>query len=786
MKRMSTFVFAILLTTVSFAQVGIGTTSPNTTLDVRGSLAVNSRSFSTTSESVLSTDYTLLFTGNSACTLTLPSAAGCVGRILHIKNTKTGTVPVLTIATTASQTIDGASTWLLNEASESVNIVSDGSNWRVMGTSLPASNAWLLGGNTVGAVKEIGTIDNYDLPFITNNTEKMRITSTGRVAIGTSTFDATNPEKLLVDAGNTSSFNVISGKGTIDNYLQLNIQNKSATGNASSDLVATADNGNESVNYVDLGINSSAYTNVSSPIIGGINNAYLYSTGNDFIIGNGIANKNLRFFTGGYALTNERFRITGTGNIGINNTNPTEKLDITGNLRFSGALMPNNSAGTAGYVLVSSGAGVAPSWQDATGYVNTTAWVQGGNTFTAMKNFGTLSNHDIPFLTNSIERMRLTATGLGIGTTNPTEKLQVDGNLRLSGVDRGIFFDATMDPYAGIKTVTRANEVTELMLFSGNDIAGTYGADRIRLASQEIHFATSNSNSAGNTGDVSSYYANTTNAPTQMLINENGNVAIGTTTFDASAPEKLLVDGGTTTNYNLIVGKGDINNYLQLNIQNENNGNAASSDIVATANNGSESTVYIDMGINSQGYATGAGILNGSNTAYLYATGNNFFIGNGAQNKDLIFFTNTGATGANGTEKMRITPGGTVSINSSTPNTAYKLYVNGSAYTTGTWQASDRRLKTNIGSLKYGLKDIMTLQPVRYNWIDPNVGKGDQLGFIAQDVRKIIPEIVNGDEQKETLSVNYTELVPILVNAIKEQQQQIEELNKRIKALENK
>ena len=49
-------------------------------------------------------------------------------------------------------------------------------------------------------------------------------------------------------------------------------------------------------------------------------------------------------------------------------------------------------------------------------------------------------------------------------------------------------------------------------------------------------------------------------------------------------------------------------------------------------------------------------ILNGSNTAYLYATGSDFYIGNGATGKDLIFFTNTsGTTSADGTERARIT-----------------------------------------------------------------------------------------------------------------------------------
>src|SRR5436190_22385567 len=50
------------------------------------------------------------------------------------------------------------------------------------------------------------------------------------------------------------------------------------------------------------------------------------------------------------------------GRTGIGTTSPGEMLDVTGNVRFSGALMPNNQAGNAGQVLTSQGAGTAPLW----------------------------------------------------------------------------------------------------------------------------------------------------------------------------------------------------------------------------------------------------------------------------------------------------------------------------------------------------------------------------------------------------------------------------------------
>ena len=52
-------------------------------------------------------------------------------------------------------------------------------------------------------------------------------------------------------------------------------------------------------------------------------------------------------------------------NVGIGTASPSEKLDVLGNLKFSGALMPNNNAGTVGRVLQSSGAGAPPTWGPA-------------------------------------------------------------------------------------------------------------------------------------------------------------------------------------------------------------------------------------------------------------------------------------------------------------------------------------------------------------------------------------------------------------------------------------
>ncbi len=117
--------------------------------------------------------------------------------------------------------------------------------------------------------------------------------------------------------------------------------------------------------------------------------------------------------------------------------------------------------------------------------------------------------------------------------------------------------------------------------------------------------------------------------------------------------------------------------------------------------------------------------------------------------------------------------------------------------TNGTIQTSDKRLKKNIKSLNYGLKELMQLQSVSWLW-NEGIDQGTKLGFVAQDVLKIMPEIVKTEDYKmqddgkvakvknEILGMSYTSLIPVLTNAIKEQQAIIEKLEDRLQVLENK
>jgi len=127
-------------------------------------------------------------------------------------------------------------------------------------------------------------------------------------------------EALAIYQGTTTSYNLISGHSNVNSYSQLNIKNFNSGPNASSDVVATADNGNEDSNYIDMGINSSGFTNEN--LVGAAGDAYMYSTGNDLYIGNASAGKRVIIFNGDLdALNNAVMFVHENGTVSINTDN---------------------------------------------------------------------------------------------------------------------------------------------------------------------------------------------------------------------------------------------------------------------------------------------------------------------------------------------------------------------------------------------------------------------------------------------------------------------------------
>jgi len=117
------------------------------------------------------------------------------------------------------------------------------------------------------------------------------------------------------------------------------------------------------------------------------------------------------------------------------------------------------------------------------------------------------------------------------------------------------------------------------------------------------------------------------------------------------------------------------------------------------------------------------------------------------------------------------------------------LTVNGSLFYRDEFaQTSDKRLKTNIVQLSSGLKIVQSLNGYYFNWNDKAINKlghskRKQVGFIAQEVEKFIPEIIS-TAPNGYKAIAYSKIIPILVEAVKEQQKEIESLKQQVSEMD--
>lgn len=246
-------------------------------------------------------------------------------------------------------------------------------------------------------------------------------------------------------------------------------------------------------------------------------------------------------------------------------------------------------------------------------------------------------------------------------------------------------------------------------------------------------------------------------APSSSIdIAANGNVGIATTSpvspLDVSGNTMTLGsdDGGSSrTNNTIKISRAVIPAFAQANL------NFAYSGAVVT-------------GTDNIG-AVGGG-MNGFSAATI-----------------LAFFTGATTNTNTGTERMRITSNGRVGIGTTAPDQVLSVNGDASKVGGGSWLSfSDERLKNIRGTYNSGLKAVMQLQPLRYQYRPSNAlglkSEGEHVGFSAQAVQSVIPEAVTSNDNGY-LMVNNDPIIMTMLNAIKEQQQEIVELKRQIRQL---
>ncbi len=302
-----------------------------------------------------------------------------------------------------------------------------------IGSSTPVATLSVQGSSTSDTIFAVAS---------STGTQYLTVLSNGRVGVGSSSpayafsVTGTSSADYLVVGGGTPLANSIAHFGAdVNSYAQVNIQNRNAGTSASSDLVLTSDNGNDSRYYIDLGVNSSGYNNAAYSITGA-NDGYLYTSDGALAIGTASTtntNAVLKFHTGGTLAANERMRITSTGNVGIGTTSPAEKLHVAGN------------------ILIGAQADSAPTWTKRS---DTTA--------------GTITSGGTSSI-GSTTAMAVFNGSLYIGTTkaNSAEVYRYNGGTswtQVSSTTAGAF---------GTSTTVNIDGVSSMAVWNGNLYIGT-------------------------------------------------------------------------------------------------------------------------------------------------------------------------------------------------------------------------------------------------------------------------------------------------------------------------
>ena len=419
----------------------------------------------------------------------------------------------------------------------------------------------------------------------------------------------------------------------------------------------------------------------------------------------------------------ERARIDSSGNVGIGVNNPLRKMHVVGDFavnegtdQYYGIYM-NGGESNDPRILIG-------DWHNSSGSI---MWDSSENVLKIDSQHST-ANRDIVFTGNDFatEYMRVNATGLGIGTNSPAEKL----------------------------TIKAAGDTSqELIKFRNNSNTEILSLGIDGSGDGYLNFNSSPGVINTNAGD--------------LKLDPAADVKIDGASLMIPATEKLYLDGGSDT-YITEASPDLVDMYV----------GAEHALRIADFSN----TPYVYVPDNAY-LGAGSGIdfsirHDGTHTYFVNNTGDMIFR---EQNAGSIQFTNI-----SGTERLKIDSSGDVKITESlgigvaASSTTGRLDCSNDVVAFST---SDKRLKENIKPLDSALDKVLQINGVSFDWkalteeekktIHGN--QGHDIGVIAQEVEEVLPEVVHTRDNGYK-AVKYEKIVPLLIQAIKEQQKQIEEL----------
>lgn len=460
------------------------------------------------------------------------------------------------------------------------------------------------------------------------------------------------------------------------------------------------------------------------------NNILSTCSASSALSGSGV-NNYVTKWNGGYSLSYGT--IFDNGNVGIGTSSTTQKLTVAGNIKIadnnamilgSGTTPPTGA--TAGSMYYDAALGKFRCWEGS-GWINCIG--SGSSQWTTT---GSNISYD--------------SGNVGVGTTAPGYKVEVAGDISAPVYrDRNNPTSYYLDPSGTSQMNTIGGHTVSGTLSMGNqsidNINTLHGVSNqpLRIKSLGSGGVFLNDNS-GTTGSFAWYGG----GGTQLIVfTSGGNVGIGITAPTA----RLQVNG---SNQNIIVANAS-SGYGAVDLQ-------------------SAGTSKLSLGYAGSNGNYGAQTIAGD-------------VSIKANNTNIHFVTGSG----NAATSMYISSSGSVGVGRTAPGEKLDIGTgNGRVESGYNWlTTSDLKFKTNISELKGSLSKIIKLRGVRYDLkTDNNInrGEGKNIGFIAQELENQYPELVETD-RSGTKSVSYDKMTAILLEAIKEQQKQIDSLRKEVKRL---
>jgi hypothetical protein len=353
---------------------------------------------------------------------------------------------------------------------------------------------------------------------------------------------------------------------------------------------------------------------------------------------------------------------------------------------------------------------------------------------------------------------------LGVGTLTPAYKFDVLGTSRSSRMvlDEGIA--ANGGAHLTINRPTLAQQ--GLIAFRGSETPYMYGSMGINSGRDSLDILSLTPHDV-----IIGSYTDAVNRNDTIVVKPDGNVGIG-----KSDPFYKVDVDGTLRSTRI---------YMDTKIANNGGGH------ITVAREGLSNQAFMvfsdketgggyqlgTIGIPSSTKDFNLASFNGANLGILAGGGTAI---PGAISNLRLYSTGETYIVTGGTRRVTIPKTGNVGIGTATPG--YALHVNGTAYASGAAGAlSDERHKEKVRTLELpALETLRKLRPVTYHWkkIEDVGMKGEQIGFIAQEVEKVLPQVVlTQDNEEKTKGLKYDEIIPVLTKAV----QELDAENKKLK-----